>query len=84
MTPEERRARPGDYEAQTGQGEITFHSEEHLTSTDRGVVMLRRLFQREIDKVKRGEDPVGLVWDEANAVVDFEAGNFLEEATSPT
>lgn len=80
LTPEERRARPGDYEAQVGQGEITFHSEEHLTSTDRGVVMLRRLFQREIDKVKRGEDPIGLIWDEANDLVDFEAGNFLEDA----
>ena len=33
---------PGDYEAQVGQGPITLHSEEHLVTSDQGVVMLRR------------------------------------------
>src|SRR5690349_24382586 len=39
MTEEERRAAPGDWEAQIGQGAITSHSDEHLVSSDRGVSM---------------------------------------------
>ncbi len=31
---------PGDWEAQGSQGPITLHSEEHLATSDRGVVML--------------------------------------------
>ena len=31
---------PGDYEAQIGQGPITLHSEEHLATSDQGVVMV--------------------------------------------
>ena len=33
---------PGDNEAQTGQGVITFHSEERLASSDRGVALWRK------------------------------------------
>src|SRR6185369_12761687 len=36
----ERRAEPGDFEAQIGQGPITLHSEEHLVTSDRGIIML--------------------------------------------
>lgn len=41
LTPEERRARPGDWEAQIGQGTITLHSEEHLASSDCGLSLVR-------------------------------------------
>jgi hypothetical protein len=34
----EHQLYPGDYETQVGQGSITLHSEERLSSTDRGVV----------------------------------------------
>ncbi|HEY1245975.1 MAG TPA: Rieske 2Fe-2S domain-containing protein [Hyphomicrobiaceae bacterium] len=78
LTEEEHRRFPGDYEAMVGQGPITLHDEEHLATTDTGIVMLRRFFQRQLDAVAAGRDPVGVVFDESKAMVDFEAGNYLE------
>ncbi len=51
LSDEEHRAMPGDYEAMVGQGAITRHSEEHLTSTDEGVAMIRRLLRRQVRAV---------------------------------
>jgi phenylpropionate dioxygenase-like ring-hydroxylating dioxygenase large terminal subunit len=77
LTPEERRARPNDYEAQVGQGPITLHSEEHLATSDRGIVMLRRLLEREVKAVAEGRDPVGVSFDPDAAPVVFEAGQHI-------
>ncbi len=79
LTEEEHRAMPGDWEAQVGQGPITLHSEEHLVSSDRGVAMLRRFWKRQAEAVARGEDPAGVAFDEAAALISFDAGNYLEE-----
>lgn len=54
---EERQRLPGDYDAQVSQGRIALHGQEHLTACDKGVVMLRRLLRREIEKLDRGEAP---------------------------
>ena len=56
------------------------HGEEHLATTDRGIVMLRRLLARQIEAVERGEDPVGVHFDEASAYVRLEAGQYVEPA----
>ncbi len=77
LTPEEHQAMPGDYEAQVGQGPVTFHSEEHLTTTDKGIGMLRRFLARQIKIVEDGGDPAGVIFDEAQIVVKLEAGNFF-------
>jgi phenylpropionate dioxygenase-like ring-hydroxylating dioxygenase large terminal subunit len=77
LTPEERRARPNDYEAQVGQGPITLHSEEHLATTDQGIVMLRRLLTRELQAVADGRDPVGVSFDENAPPIEFEAGQHI-------
>ncbi|CAA2105661.1 aromatic ring-hydroxylating dioxygenase subunit alpha [Variovorax paradoxus] len=77
LSEAEHRAFPGDYEAQVSQGAITAHSEEHLASSDRGIVMLRRLLQRQLDAVREGRDPAGVSFDPAAPPVQFEAGNFL-------
>ena len=52
---------------------------ERATS-DRGVAMLRRFITRQVERVQRGEDPVGVAFDESDAVVDFSGGQFLLEA----
>ena len=78
LTPEEHQRFPGDTEAQVGQGPITFHSEEHLMSTDRGIAMLRLMLQNQVDIVAKGGDPVGVAFTEKDAYVKFDAGQFLE------
>ena len=69
---------PGDYEAQVGQGPISLHSEEHLTTTDKGIGMVRRMLAQQIKVVQDGGDPVGITFDPAEQVVVLEAGNFFE------
>ncbi|MDP2332921.1 MAG: aromatic ring-hydroxylating dioxygenase subunit alpha [Reyranella sp.] len=82
LTPEEHQKFPGDVEAQVGQGAITFHSEEHLMSSDQGVSMLRILLQKQIDIVAAGGDPVGVAFEEAAAYVKFDAGQYLDETSA--
>jgi hypothetical protein len=53
------------------------HSDEHLATSDQGVVMLRRLLQRQLDAVASGADPAGVSFDPAAAPVVFEAGNYI-------
>ncbi|MFC7661395.1 hypothetical protein ACFQV8_40445 [Pseudonocardia benzenivorans] len=51
--------------AWSSQGPIADRSREHLGKSDIGVVMLRRLFQEQLDLVQEGGDPLGVVRDEA-------------------
>ncbi len=79
LTEEEHQRMPNDYEAQVGQGAITMHSEEHLAASDRGVVMFRRLLRQQIEAVRAGRDPLGVIFDPLRATVTVEAGNFILE-----
>ena len=79
LTEEEHQRFPGDYEAQTGQGEITFHSEEHFATSDKGIAFLRRFIEKQLKLVADGGDPAGVVFDPAQAEVRFEAGNYLRD-----
>jgi phenylpropionate dioxygenase-like ring-hydroxylating dioxygenase large terminal subunit len=79
MREEEHQLHPGDYEAQVGQGPITIHSEEHFVQSDRGIVMIRRMLQDEIDNIEAGRDPIGVTFDPNAAPVVFEAGNYIRE-----
>ena len=76
LTAEEHQRFPGDYEAQTGQGPITLHSEEHLARSDLGIAQLRRFLEAQLRIVADGGDPAGV----KDAYVRFEAGNYLENA----
>ena len=78
LTEEEHQQYPGDHEAMVSQGSIAKHSEEHLATSDRGIVMLRRVLQKQLDVVAAGGDPAGVFFDENAAPVRFTAGNFLE------
>ena len=77
LTEEEHRSFPGDYEAQVGQGAITFHSEEHFATSDKGVALLRRFLEAQLKAVAEGRDPAGTAFTDADACVRFEAGNYL-------
>ncbi|HVV92220.1 MAG TPA: aromatic ring-hydroxylating dioxygenase subunit alpha [Hyphomicrobiales bacterium] len=76
----ERREFPGDYEAQIGQGPISLHTEEHLATSDRGIVMQRRFLERQMKVVAEGGDPVGVSFDPKKATVKVRSGNFFSTA----
>jgi nitrite reductase/ring-hydroxylating ferredoxin subunit len=73
----EHQAMPRDYEAQTGQGAITLHSEENLMTTDKGVGMLRRLLRQQIETVASGGDPAGVAFGAAQPPVRIATGNYF-------
>ncbi|HEV8096591.1 MAG TPA: aromatic ring-hydroxylating dioxygenase subunit alpha, partial [Burkholderiales bacterium] len=73
LSAAEHREFPGDYEAQTGQGAITLHSEEHLATSDKGIALLRRFMEKQLKVVAEGGDPAGV----NDAYVRFDAGNYL-------
>ena len=58
---EERQRVPGDYDAQVGQRPIAIHGLEHLATTDRGVIMVRRILREGIEAVLQGQDPKGVI-----------------------
>jgi hypothetical protein len=53
----ERQREPGDYDAVGSQGVIANRQAEHLGTTDRGVVLFRRLLARGIKEVEEGKIP---------------------------
>jgi nitrite reductase/ring-hydroxylating ferredoxin subunit len=67
----ERQRFPADYDAQSSQRPIAVHDLEHLASTDRGVVMLRRIVREGIRTVARGGDPFGVDWPEGKVIRTF-------------
>lgn len=61
-----------DFVAWLGQGPVTDRSEEHLSRSDRGVVLMRRRLREEAEAVADGRDPKGLVRDpERNVCVEL-------------
>jgi hypothetical protein len=67
--PYEARQRfPAAYDAQSSQRPIAVHAVEHLASTDRGVIMLRRIVRDGIRAVAAGQDPWGTHWPEGKVI----------------
>jgi hypothetical protein len=54
---------PDDKEAVEGQGPIALHGLEHLVSSDRGVMLFRKLLRTAIHEVREGRDPKGIMRD---------------------
>ena len=77
MSEAEHREFPNDVEAMVSQGVIARHSEEHLATSDKGIVMLRRLLEQQLAALREGRDPAGVSFDAAADQVKFEAGNWL-------
>jgi hypothetical protein len=83
LSEEEHQRYPGDYEAQTGQGPITLHSEEHLATSDKGIALLRRFLEAQLRTVAQGGDPACVAFDQAQALIRVEAGQtLLDPATA--
>jgi nitrite reductase/ring-hydroxylating ferredoxin subunit len=78
LSDAEHQQFPGDYEAQVSQGPISIHSEENLSTTDRGIAMLRRYLLRQVNAVRNGEDPAGVQFEPGSETVPSLAGNFLD------
>lgn len=57
----ERQQAPGDWDAWVSQGPISHRGRDNLATSDKGVVMLRRLIRQGIRDVREGRDPKGLV-----------------------
>jgi len=54
-----------DWLAWISQGPISDRTTEHLASSDTGILAYRKLLLQEIEKVQRGEDPMGVIRDRA-------------------
>jgi phenylpropionate dioxygenase-like ring-hydroxylating dioxygenase large terminal subunit len=70
-----------DYVTQKGQGDISLHSEEHLTRSDAGTAMMRRLFKKQARIVAGGGNPIGSS-PGTSYRVEVRAGNGLFDAAS--
>jgi 5,5'-dehydrodivanillate O-demethylase oxygenase subunit len=57
-----------DFLAWAGQGRITDRTREHLGQSDRGILMMRRRFLDELDKLSANDVLKGLIFDEAKNV----------------
>lgn len=54
------------------QGMLTDRSQEHLGVGDEGVIALRKLLREQIDRVRQGLDPIGVIRDPAqNELIDL-------------
>lgn len=54
------------------QGRISDRTKEHLGVSDKGVALLRRIMFEEIERVRHGEDPLGVFRDERVIDTNFE------------
>lgn len=59
-----------DFMAWETQGPILDRTRERLAGSDRGVVMYREMLRREIQKVKRGLDPMNVFRDPNHGIID--------------
>ena len=61
-----------DIMAWVTQGPIADRSREHLVSADRGIALYRRMLLEQIERVRSGEDPVGVIRDpEDNRIIEL-------------
>ena len=58
-----------DYMAWETAGPVFDRSREHLASADRGILVFRKMLKAEIDKIKRGKDPMGVIRDPSNRLI---------------
>jgi hypothetical protein len=79
-----RQRQPGDAEAQESQRPIAVHALEHLGTSDRGVIMLRRLIREGISAVQRGGDPRRVVPTPGQPIPTYGQNTILRLPPAPT
>ncbi|MDA0238698.1 MAG: Rieske 2Fe-2S domain-containing protein [Proteobacteria bacterium] len=79
MTEEEHRRYPGDWEAQSGQGPISLHSEEHLAGSDGAIRLIRAGLRDQLKTLENGGDPAGVFFDDKDAYMEVTSGNFFHD-----
>jgi 5,5'-dehydrodivanillate O-demethylase len=58
------------------QGSITDRTQEHLGVADRGIVIFRKLLKEQIEVVRKGGEPMGVIRDPAkNKIIEFDVIN---------
>jgi hypothetical protein len=80
----ERQRGPADFDAQSSQRPIAVHALEHLASTDRGVIMLRRIVRDGIRAVAAGGDPYGADRPDGKVIRTFTQDLVLRVPPAPT
>ena len=60
------------------------HVLDHLATSDRGVILVRKMLKRGINVVRAGRDPPGIGRDPARDLVATTAGNLLPGRQEPT
>ncbi len=70
--------REQDRAAQESQGEIADRTRELLATSDRGVVLFRRMLGEAIEAVARGDDPPGVTRDGGESLIAFDASQTRE------
>ena len=68
-----------DYMAWETQGALANRPAEHLSFSDRGVVMLRRLLKEQIERVQMGLDPMGVQRDPDHDMIDTKLDDGVEQ-----
>ena len=53
-----------DFAAWVGQGVVANRTKEHLARSDRGIILMRKRFLDDLEKIKNGEAPSGLIRNE--------------------
>ena len=73
--------REQDRVAQESQGAIADRTQEHLASSDTGILMLRKMIRDAIDTVAQGKDPIGVLRTAgANQPITFDSSRDAVEA----
>jgi len=58
------------------QGALTDRTQEHLGTGDEGIILLRKVLREQIEIVRKGGEPLGIVRDQsANRLIEFDVIN---------
>jgi 5,5'-dehydrodivanillate O-demethylase len=66
-----------DHMAWETQGPVADRMHERLATADRGIVMLREMLKREIERLQKGLDPLGVVRDPDHPAIDTKLAESL-------